>query len=209
MAERDGQAARESWRWARMGAAITAGTTDAAGFAGFGEGSYLAFPQGVLENPGRTAIGAGCVVNEHGTLSAGLPGDTSVGAPLIRLGDRCVLGRGTEILAVEHVELGEDVWTASRVTIVDHDHRHDQPGVPVALQWPLAAAPVVIGAGSVLSTGVTGLAGARIGAGSIVASGAQVLAGDYPARAVLAGVPARVVRVHAGELDVEHDEQER
>lgn len=196
MVERDGQAAREWWQWARMGAAITAETPDGKLFAALGKGSYLAFPQGVLENPGRTAIGGGCVINEHTTLSAGLPGDTSSGDPLITIGNRCILGRGTEILAVAHVELGDDVWTASRVTIVDHNHRHDQAGVPVALQWPLAAKPIVIGAGSVISTGATILAGARIGEGSLVASGAQVRAGDYPARCLLAGVPARVVRVH-------------
>jgi acetyltransferase-like isoleucine patch superfamily enzyme len=38
------------------------------------------------------------------------------------------------------------------------------------------------------------LKGAHIGAGCVVARGAVVVAGRYPERAILAGVPAKVVR---------------
>jgi acetyltransferase-like isoleucine patch superfamily enzyme len=175
-----------------MGAAITADSPEAAQFAGLGEGSYLAFPQGVLENPGRIRIGAGCVVNEQVTLSADLPGGTGTGDPRIVLGDRCVLGRGTEILALGRVELGEDVWTASRVLIVDHHHRHDQPDVAVGLQIPLRKSTVTIGRGSVISTGATILAGAWIGAYCMVAAGAVVRPGHYPNNSLIAGNPAAI-----------------
>lgn len=192
----DGEQARGWWRTARMAAAITPDSPEARWFAGIGAGSYLAFPQGVLENPGRILLGSDCVINEHTVLAAGLPGDTEPGPARIVLGDRVVLGRATEILALGHVELGDDVHTASKVTIVDHHHRHDLPDVPVARQWPLTVRRVRIGAGSVISTGAVILAGADLGHNSLVASGAQVRAGVYPPRSVLAGCPARVVRTH-------------
>lgn len=196
--ESDGQAVRAWWRQARMGAAITPDSPEGREFAGLGAGSVLAFPQGPLDGVARIRIGIDCLINEHVVLQAGLPGtDLEAGEPIIELGDRCVLGRGTEILAVSSVVLGNDVWAASRVTIVDHHHRHDLPDVPVARQWPLDVKPVRIGAGTVISTGAVILAGAHIGENSMVASGAQVRAGTYPPRSVLAGVPAKVVRTHA------------
>lgn len=191
--ERDGENVRKWWQWARMGAAITADSPEADRFAELGKGSYLAFPQGVLDSIHRIRIGAGCVINEHVTLAAGLA-STEPGAPRIVIRDRCVLGRGTEILALGGVELGEDVWTASRVTIVDHNHRTDQPDTPVARQLPLRIGRVTIGRGSVLSTGATILAGAHIGPYSMVAAGAVVRAGFYPDHALLAGVPARITQ---------------
>ncbi|MEO6082330.1 MAG: acyltransferase [Umezawaea sp.] len=190
----DAAALRAWWREARMGAAISADSADGQAFAALGSDSYLAFPQGVLHGVDRIAIGAGCVVNEHVVLSAGpLVADSRPGPPLIRLGDRVVLGLGCELLAMVGIDIADDVWLASRVTIVDHHHTRDQPGVPIALQLPLDMAPVVIGAGSVLSTGVVVLSGVRIGNHTMVAAGAVVRPGDYPPGVLLAGVPARIV----------------
>jgi acetyltransferase-like isoleucine patch superfamily enzyme len=194
----DGPALRAWWRNARRAAAITANTPEGSEFAGLGAGSVLAFPQGPFGGVTRIHIGNDCLINEYAVLQAGLPGaDLGSGEPIIELGDRCVLGRGTEILAMSSVIVGDDVMTASRVTIVDHHHRHDLPEVPVGWQWPLAVRPVRIGTGSVISTGAAILAGAQIGEYSMVASGAQVRGGVYPPRSVLAGVPAVVVRTHS------------
>lgn len=179
-----------------MGAAISATTPDGGMFAKLGSDSYLAFPQGVLHGHAHIAIGERCVVNEHVTLSAGpIFDEPTRSGPIIAVGDRCVLGRHTEIVALESVVLEDDVWTAGGgVYITDHNHRRDQrDGTPVAAQEPLEVRPVRIGAGSVISTHVTILAGARIGHCSLVAAGAVVRAGRYPPHSVLAGVPARVV----------------
>lgn len=193
-----GRLTRAWWQWARNGAAITARTREGRSFGALGPRSHLAFPQGALTGVERIHVGSDCIINEHSVLSAGLPGAVlGDGEPMIALGDRCVLGRNSEILAMSSVVLGDDVWTSSRVTIVDHHHRHDLTDVPVASQWPLPVRPVIIGSGTVISTGSVILAGAQIGENSIVASGAQVTAGVYPPNSVLAGVPARVIRTHS------------
>lgn len=192
-----GQRLREQWRADRMRAAITPDTVDGGRFARLGAGSYLAFPQGVLDGVASVSIGADCVGNEFVTLSAGFPGvEPTSQDPVIRIGDRCVLGRDTEIIALESVVLEDDVWTAAgAVYITDHNHRYDQvDGTPIGRQWPMDIRPVRIGAGSVLSTKVTVLAGADIGHHTLVAAGAVVRSGSYPPHTVLAGVPARPVR---------------
>ena len=197
-----GRVARVVARKLRDGAAITADTREGREFGGFGRGSALGFPQGPLTGVQRIRIGSGCIINEHTALVAGLPGaDLGDGPPMLEIGDRCVLGRNAEILAMRSVALGDDVWFASRVTIVDHHHRHDLTDVPVAAQWPLHMEGVTVGSGTVISTGAVVLAGAHIGENSMVASGSQVRAGIYPPNSVLAGVPARVIRTHEPERD--------
>ena len=78
--------------------------------------------------------------------------------------------------------------------MTDHNHRFDDPTIPIKQQW-MTEAPVVIGPGSWLGAGAIVLPGAHLGRNTVVAAGAVVRAGDYPDCAVLAGVPAKVVKV--------------
>jgi len=48
-----------------MSAAINARTPEGRQFAGLGQGSRLAFPQGVLDGITRIQIEADCLINEH------------------------------------------------------------------------------------------------------------------------------------------------
>lgn len=65
------------------------------------------------------------------------------------------------------------------------------------------SAPISVGAGSWIGARVVLLGGAEVGPGSLVAAGAVVRAGVYPAQALLAGVPARVVRQFSDETGTE------
>ena len=78
--------------------------------------------------------------------------------------------------------------------VTDHNHRFDDPSLPIKQQW-MTEAPVTIGAGSWIGTGAVILPGAHIGKNTVVAAGAVVLGGEYPDYCVLAGVPAKVVKV--------------
>ncbi len=61
------------------------------------------------------------------------------------------------------------------------------------LEWSFPAKAISIGDDVWLGANVTVLKGARIGDGCVVATGSVVTAGDYPARSVLGGVPAKVI----------------
>lgn len=56
---------------------------------------------------------------------------------------------------------------------------------------------IVVGAGSWIGVGSILLGGVQIGEGSVVAAGAVVTPGQYPANALLAGVPARVIKIYS------------
>jgi hypothetical protein len=193
---RAGAELRELWRWARDGAAITPDTEEAARFGALGTGSSLSFPQGTLRGTGNIAIGRDCFVNEYVSLAAGPIFDPPpTPDPIITLGDNCVLGQHTDIVALESVVLEDYVWTAPNgVYITDQNHRYDLLDEPIAGQDPQDVRPVRIGWGCVISTHVTILAGAHLGRNTLVAANAVVRAGEYPPYSMLAGVPARVVR---------------
>ena len=111
---------------------------------------------------------------------------------MLRVGDRCVIGRGSHIVAHRSVEIGDDVFTGPYVYITDQNHGYTDPDVPIGRQWP-SNETVSIGSGAWLGAGAIVLPGARIGRNVVVAAG-SVVRGEVPDRCVVAGVPARVVR---------------
>jgi acetyltransferase-like isoleucine patch superfamily enzyme len=111
---------------------------------------------------------------------------------VLRVGDRCVIGRGSHIVAHHSIEIGEDVFTGPYVYITDQNHSYADVDVPVGRQWPVNSS-VRIGAGTWLGTGAVILPGAVIGRNVVVAAGA-VVRGKVPDHAVVGGVPAKVIR---------------
>jgi carbonic anhydrase/acetyltransferase-like protein (isoleucine patch superfamily) len=183
------------WRFAQRHGTVTASTSAGRRFASFGAGSVMAFPPGTVFGEGSIAIGADVVIGALVTMSAGMvPGQDLGPAPLLRIGDRCVIGRGTHIVAHQSVDIGEDVFTGPYVYITDQNHGYLDPDMPIGRQFPVNK-PVRIGAGSWLGTGAIVLPGASIGRNVVVAGG-SVVRGAVPDHSVVAGVPARVVRAY-------------
>ncbi len=93
------------------------------------------------------------------TLSAGFaPGQDLGPDPIVRIGDRVVLGRGSHVVGHRSIEIGDDVYTGPYVYVTDQNHVYADPDVPIGRQWPTEA-PVRIGNGSWLGTGVVDPAG--------------------------------------------------
>ena len=47
--------------------------------------------------------------------------------PVLRIGDRCVIGRGSHIIAHYSIVIGDDVYTGPYVYITDQNHGYDDP----------------------------------------------------------------------------------
>ena len=173
-------------------------TADTAGrrFAAFGPGTIVAFPPGSVFGERSIAIGADTLIGAFVTLSAGMvPGQDLGPAPVLLIGDRCVIGRGSHIVAHHSLVIGDDVFTGPNVYITDQNHGYADPDVPIGRQLPTNAA-VRIGSGSWLGAGAVVLPGACIGRNVVIAAG-SVVRGAVPDRCVVAGVPARVVRTYS------------
>jgi acetyltransferase-like isoleucine patch superfamily enzyme len=183
--------------WRRMQAAGVLTAESAAGrrFAKFGPGTLIGFPTGAVYGEPWIEIGDKTMVAELVTICAGMaPGQDLGPAPLLRIGDRCVIGRGSHIVAHHSIVIEDDIYTGPYVYITDQNHRYDDIDTPIGRQWPVNSA-VRIGAGTWLGTGAVILPGANIGRNVVVAAG-SVVRGTVPDYSVVAGVPARVVRQH-------------
>jgi acetyltransferase-like isoleucine patch superfamily enzyme len=155
----------------------------------------MAFPPGSVFGEAGIEIGEDTLIGHQVSISAGaLPGQDLLQLTLLTIGDRCVIGRGSHIVAHESVTIGDDVWTGPYVYITDQNHGYEDLDAPIGRQFPVNR-PVSIGAGSWLGAGAIILPGASIGRNVVVAAG-SVVRGQVPDYCVVAGVPARVVREH-------------
>lgn len=184
-----------TWEWVATVGCV--GPDDARGrrFHAMGANSCICFPPGSVFGETGIAIGIQTLIGPYVSLSAGMPGNPPPrrdDEPVVVIGDRCSIGRGTSIVGLRHIDIGDDVAIGPNVYITDHNHRYDDVTAPIAGQWP-AQDPVRIGAGSWLGTGVIVLPGSDIGCHVTVAAG-SVVRGAIPDRSVVAGAPARVVR---------------
>jgi serine acetyltransferase len=188
-----GRLVHRAWRAAQQAGAITPDTPAGHRFAGFGTGSIIAFPTGALYGEKWIEIGAGTMIGEQVSMSAGMvPGHELGDASVLHVGNRCVIGRGSHLVAHYSIAIGDDVFTGPYVYITDQNHAYTDPDVPIGRQWPSNTA-VSIGPGTWLGAGVIVLPGAQIGRNVVVAAG-SVVRGQVPDRCVVAGVPAKVVR---------------
>ncbi|HVF33237.1 MAG TPA: acyltransferase [Acidimicrobiales bacterium] len=185
-----------AWAWISVVGSLSPDDAAALRFRALGTGSCLAFPPGPLINEGWVAIGEATLIGPQVSLAAGLPGEAldPSSPPIISIGDRCNIGRGSSINGRVGVVIEDDVTTGPNVYVTDHNHRYDDLDLPIGRQW-VNEAPVRIGAGSWLATGVVVLPGADIGRGVTVAAN-SVVRGEFPDHCVIAGAPAKVVRRH-------------
>ena len=179
--------------WLCRVAAIAPDTARGRRFGSFGPGSCISFPAGSIFGEQCIHIGTGTMIGADVTLSAGFaPGQDLGPDPIVRIGDRVVLGRGSHVVGHRSIEIGDDVFTGPYVYVTDQNHVYSDPHMPIGRQWPTEA-PVSIGNGSWLGTGVVILPGSCLGENVVVAAG-SVVRGTFPDHCVLAGSPARVVR---------------
>ncbi len=162
-------------------------------FAAFGRGAALLAPQGVIYNERYIAIGDETMIGPGVTLAVGIgPEQEMLSSPVVSLGRRCVIGRGSHIVGHWRVELGDEIQTGPYVYITDQNHSYADPDRPIGWQTPREAA-VRIGSGSWLGAHVVILPGTVLGEHTTVAAGA-VVRGEFPSHVVIGGVPARVLR---------------
>ncbi|HEX2381904.1 MAG TPA: acyltransferase [Acidimicrobiales bacterium] len=184
---------QRAWGWISDVGSVSPDDERGRRFGSMGPRSMIAFPPGSVFGERWIHIGAETLIGPHVTLSAGMaPGQTMDDDSVVRIGDRCSIGRGSHIVGHHSIEIGDDVTFGPYVYVTDQNHVYADVEAPIGRQWPVED-PVVIGAGSWLGANVIVLPGSHIGRNVAVAAG-SVVRGCLPDRCVAAGAPARVVR---------------
>jgi carbonic anhydrase/acetyltransferase-like protein (isoleucine patch superfamily) len=164
-------------------------------FGSFGAGSIIMFPWVSLYGERWMRIGEGTMIGQHCTLAVGMsPDQEMMTDPVISIGDRCLIGKGSGIVAHWGVHIGDDVFTGHNVYITDQNHGYEDVTKPIGAQT-MPEKPVHIGSGSWIGHGSVVLPGVTIGEHVTVAAG-SVVTKDVPDRCVVAGNPARIIRRH-------------
>ncbi len=168
-------------------------------FGAFGDRSAICFPVAALFGEEYIRVGSGVVIGPYSSLSAGIaPGHVPDHDPVISIGDRTVIGKGSGIVGHESITIGDDVWTGHHIYITDANHGYEDVSEPIGKQFGRSR-PVVIESDSWLGHGAIVLPGAHIGQHVVIGAGA-VVTGAIPSFSVAVGNPARVVRTfEAGE----------
>jgi len=173
-------------------------------FGSFGAGSVICFPTNTIFNERFIRIGRDTMIGPQCTLSAGMiPGQECISDPVVSIGDRCLIGKGSGIVGHFSIEIGDDVWTGHHVYITDQNHGYHDVDRPVSVQV-MPERPVRIGRGSWLGHGSVVLPGADIGEHVVVGAN-SVVTGVIPSFSVAVGSPARVIRryVNGSWIDVD------
>jgi acetyltransferase-like isoleucine patch superfamily enzyme len=145
-------------------------------------GVKLEIGRGATLRIGRWAwIGHGCKIRVH-------EGEVSIGA-------KTVMGQECTISAFQHVSIGRECILADRVMLIDFDHGVTEVERPIRLQG-IYKRDVEVGHNVWIGYGACILRGVSVGDNAIVGTSA-VLTRPFPANAVLAGVPAEIIRMRA------------
>jgi acetyltransferase-like isoleucine patch superfamily enzyme len=113
----------------------------------------------------------------------------------VRIGAKSVIGQEVTISAYQHVSIGRECIVADRVMLIDFDHGVVESDRPIREQG-IYKRDVRLGHNVWVGYGACFLRGVKVGDNAVVGTYA-VVNRDVPANAVVAGVPARVLRMRA------------
>jgi acetyltransferase-like isoleucine patch superfamily enzyme len=109
------------------------------------------------------------------------------------LGAKSVMGQECTISAFQHVAIGRECIIADRVMMIDFDHGMVETERPIREQG-IYKRDVDVGHNVWIGYGACVLRGVSVGENSVIGTSAVVTA-EVPANAVVAGVPARIIRM--------------
>ena len=112
---------------------------------------------------------------------------------VVEIGAKTVMGQECTISAYQRVRIGEQCVIADRAMFIDFDHGVVEVERPIRVQG-IYKRDVEVGSNVWIGYGACILRGVRVGDNAIVGTNA-VVTKDVPANAVVAGAPARIIRM--------------
>jgi acetyltransferase-like isoleucine patch superfamily enzyme len=118
----------------------------------------------------------------------------------VEVGSKTVMGQECTISAYQRVRIGEQCVIADRAMFIDFDHGVVEVERPIRKQG-IYKRDVEVGNNVWIGYGACILRGVRVGDNSIVGTNA-VVTKDVPANAVVAGIPAKVIRMRKAPVEL-------
>ncbi len=121
---------------------------------------------------------------------------TPPSGPVLKIGKRVQIGPRCFFSAVHDISIEDDVLFGPNVYIADHTHAYEAPETPIKDQGLTPYGRLRIGTGAWIGTNAVIIAAGKditIGPGAVVSAN-SVVTHSVPARSVVAGSPARVIK---------------
>jgi acetyltransferase-like isoleucine patch superfamily enzyme len=112
---------------------------------------------------------------------------------VVEIGEKTVMGQDCTISAYQSVRIGEQCVIADRAMFIDFDHGIVEVERPIRRQG-IYKRDVRVGANVWVGYGACFLRGTTVGDNSVIGTN-TVVTRDVPANAVVAGAPAKIVRM--------------
>lgn len=111
----------------------------------------------------------------------------------VEIGRKTVIGQECTISAYQRVRIGEQCVIADRTMFIDFDHGVVEVERPIRLQG-IYKRDVEVGSNVWIGYGACVLRGVSVGDNAVIGTN-SVVTKDVPANAVVAGIPARIIRM--------------
>jgi acetyltransferase-like isoleucine patch superfamily enzyme len=142
--------------------------------------------EGMSDHPqGGVEIGSGTYVHMFCVISAAYHG-------FVRIGRDCSINPGAQIIGLGGVTIGDNVLVAGQTMMIAFSHGFADREAPMRTQAH-SARGIVVGSDVWIGAGVKILDGVTVGQGAVLGAG-SVVTHDVPPYAIMAGVPARLLR---------------
>jgi acetyltransferase-like isoleucine patch superfamily enzyme len=135
----------------------------------------------------RVFIWPGCRIE-----GVNLPTGTGLSSAIIAIEDGVTMQQNCHITAGGHLVIGAGTTILFDAMITDVDHRYQEFGSRI-IDQPMDVISTRIGRNCFIGSGAKILAGTTLGESCVVGAN-SVVRGDFPAGAVIAGIPGRIVR---------------
>jgi len=141
---------------------------------------------------GRGAGNEGIVIGNHVIINRNCIVTSKSGK--IKIGAGTSLGSNSVIASLSGVELGDDVIMAGNCYLSAGAYHYKDKSLPIMSQGTYSKGPIIIKNHAWIGTGAIILDGVTVGEGAVIGAGA-VVTKDVPDFAIVAGVPAKVLRL--------------
>ncbi len=169
----------------------------------YGKGAFIRRPAKVF-GPACISLGEGTVILPHSYLNAVEEYAGVRHTPKISIGSGVYIGGYAYLTAIDEISIGDGCVLSEHVYITDLMHGLSPEGGPI-MQQPLESkGPVRIGPRCFLGYRAAIMPGVTLGEGCVVGANA-VVTRSFGAFSMLAGAPARVVKIYSRDSRIWQD----
>lgn len=165
-------------------------------YGGFGKKSDIYRPL-MIVNKRKIFVGNNVMIRDFARIEPVTEWNGEEYNPIIKIGDNVSIEQNLHLVCARKVIIEDDVTISANVMIMDNSHQYND-NVDV-LQQGLDIKETVVRRGAFIGKNVCVMPGVTLGKYCVVGANA-VVTHDVPDYAVVAGVPAKVIKLNKGEI---------